>query len=128
MVILIRSLFTDNGVIIIRYDRADASESIEIINTSVSKKCINFHYLYFLDNGFRFESSVCNVCHDVLMMSIDIGSMVPLNVSGIGYCFIIVGISKSEAINLLKHIDFIIKSNTRSLNIFKKPNAMVNFG
>ena len=37
--------------------------------TSTSKECIICHNWYVLDKGFRFQSSVCNGCHNALMMS-----------------------------------------------------------
>ena len=40
--------------------------------TSTSKECIIFQYCYFLDKGFKFRPAACNVCHDVMMMSIDL--------------------------------------------------------
>ena len=39
------------------------------------------------------------------MMSLGINSIVTLNIQGIDYRCIIVGISKSEAMNLLKNVD-----------------------
>ena len=47
--------------------------------TSVSKMYIICHYWYFLDRGFKFQLSVCNDCHDVSMMSIDINNIAILN-------------------------------------------------
>ena len=49
-------------------NRVDVSEGIDIIKTSASMKCIICHYRYVLDKGFRFQPTVYNVCHDVLMM------------------------------------------------------------
>ena len=43
-------------------------------------------------------------------MSVDTGSNAPFNVSG--FCCIILGVSKSEAINLLKHIDLSERSGS----------------
>ena len=57
------------------YNRIDLSEVNDVNKTSSSKECIIYHYSYFLDNEFKFQSSVCNGCHDVLMMSIDIESI-----------------------------------------------------
>ena len=56
----------------------------------------------FATFGIFFQSYVCNACQDVLMMSIDINKVAVLNIYGVVYCFIIVGISESEAINLSK--------------------------
>ena len=48
------------------YDRIDVSEGIDLNKTSESKEYNIWHYWYFLDKGFKFQSDVCHVCHDVL--------------------------------------------------------------
>ena len=42
------------------------------IKTSESKECDICHYCYFLDKGFKFQLNVCNECHDLLMMSMNL--------------------------------------------------------
>ena len=54
------------------YDRFDVSEGIDVNKTSESKECDICHYWYFLDKGFNFQPHVCNGCHDVLMMSMNL--------------------------------------------------------
>lgn len=63
--------------------------------------------LAFFVKGFNFQSSVFNGCHDVLMLiSIDTNSVAILNIYSVAISDIIVGISKSEATNLLKKMLF----------------------
>ena len=50
-----------------------------------------------------FQKTVCNGCHDILLMSIDISSIVILNIQDVYYRFVIFGITKSEVINLLRN-------------------------
>ena len=47
-------------------------------------------------------SMICNDYHDLLMISIDINSIAILNIHDVDYCCIINGITKSQAMNLLK--------------------------
>ena len=68
--------------------------------------------LVFLNKGFKFQSYVCNRCHDLLMMSMNISHIYILNVKNADYCCIISGITKNEAIKLLKDIDLTEKSGT----------------
>ena len=65
------------------------------------------------------QKTVCNGCHDILLMSIDISSIVILNIQDVYYVyyrfviilniqdvyyrFVIFGITKSEVINLLRN-------------------------
>ena len=71
------------------YDRIDVSTGIDVNNTSASKLFIIFHYKYFLDKGFRFQATVFNGCHDVLMMSMNLNNIAILNIHGIDYHCII---------------------------------------
>ena len=48
------------------YERIDILEGIDVNKTSLSKECDICHYCYFKDIGFKFESYLCNGCHDLL--------------------------------------------------------------
>ena len=54
------------------YDRINVFEGIDINKTSAPKYCDICHYWYFLNKGFKFQPYVCNRCHDLLMMSMNI--------------------------------------------------------
>ena len=69
------------------YDRTEVFECININKTGASKKSIVCHYQYSLDKGLQFQSSVCNSCHDVLMMPIKANSIAILNIHSAEYCF-----------------------------------------
>ena len=57
------------------YDRIDVSEGINVNKTSASKECNIRHYWYSLDKGFNFKPIVCNGCHDLLMMSMNLSDI-----------------------------------------------------
>ena len=80
------------------YDRVDVSEGIGFNKTSASKECDICHYWYFLNYSFQFQPNVCNRCHDLLMMSINLSDTTMLNIEGPDYCCIISLMSKNEAI------------------------------
>ena len=50
------------------------------------------------------QPNLCNRCHDLLMMSITLNIAI-LNIKAAGYCCIIRGVIKGEAINLIQDID-----------------------
>ena len=75
------------------YTRVDLSEGIHVAKSNNSNWCTIFHYWYFKDS-FKFLNSVCNGCHDLLMLSLDI--------SDIDYRCDISNIIKSNAIHLLE--------------------------
>ena len=57
------------------YDRINVSEGIDVNKTSAPKDCDICHCLYFLNYSFRFQLNVCNRCHDLLMMSVNLSDM-----------------------------------------------------
>ena len=94
------------------FDRIDISEGTDINKTSASKECDICHYWYFLNYSFKFQPNVCNRCHDLLMMSMNLSDIAILNIKGSDYRCIISLISKNEAINLMQNADLTIKSRT----------------
>ena len=87
------------------FDRIHFSEGIDVNKTSASREGIIFHYCYFLDKGFKFQLDVCNGCHDVLMMFINLHDIAILSTCVVDYPCIINGIGKSEVVNLLQNVD-----------------------
>ena len=82
------------------FDRIDVSEKTDVNKTSKLKQCDICHYWYFLNYSFKFRRNVCNRCHDLLMISMNLRNIVVLNIKGFDYHCIISLISKNEAINL----------------------------
>ena len=74
--------------------------------------------LLFLDKGFKFQASVCNRCHDVLMIAINLDNITTVNIYSVDYCFAIVRITKSEAINSLRNADLSEKRGSLQNMIF----------
>ena len=87
------------------YDRIDVSEGIDVNKTIASKECDVCHYWYFLNYSFNFQPNVCNRCHDLLMMSINLINIAILNIKGSDYHCIISLISKNDVINLMQNAD-----------------------
>ena len=55
---------------------------------------------------------MCNRCHDLLMMSMNLSHIAILKFKNVNYCCIITGMSKSEAIKLIESIDLTEKNGT----------------
>ena len=65
------------------YDRIDVSKGTDINKTSKSKEWDICHYWYFLDKDFNFQLYVCNGCHDLLMMSLNLSDIAVLNIKNL---------------------------------------------
>ena len=55
----------------------------------------------FFNRGFEFQDSVCNGCHDLIFLIVNISDIAIITVKIDSRC-IIYNISKSEANNILK--------------------------
>ena len=62
------------------YDRIDVSEGIDVNKTSKSKECNICHFWHFLNKGFKFQPNVCNRCHDLLIMSMNLSNIAIITV------------------------------------------------
>ena len=85
------------------FDRIVVSEGIDVNKTSASKECDICRYWYFLDYSFKFQPNVCNRCHNLLMMSVNLSDINILNIKDSDYRCIISLISENEAINLMQN-------------------------
>ena len=94
------------------YDRIDVFKVIDVNKKSASKEFDICHYWCFLNFSFKFQPNVCNRCHDLLMMSINLSNIAVLNIKGSDYCCIISLISKNEAINLMQNAYLTEKNGT----------------
>ena len=92
------------------YDRIDVSEGIDINKANASKECDVCHSWYFLNFSFKFQPNVCNRCHGLVMMSVNLSDIAILNLKGSAYRCIICLISKNEAINVMQNADLTEKS------------------
>ena len=61
--------------------------------------------LVFLKKYFKIEANVCNRCRDLLTVSVNLSDIAVLNIKSADYCFIIIKISKNEALTVMKNAD-----------------------
>ena len=60
------------------------------------------HY-WFFNNWFKLQDSVCNGCHDLTILFLNITDIAIITVENIGYRCIIHNLNKSEVINSLQN-------------------------
>ena len=84
------------------YDKIDLSKGIDIAKSNNSKECMVCQYWYF-NHEFKLQYSVCNGCHDLLMLCLNLSNINIISVKGIDYRCIIHYISKFDSTNLLKN-------------------------
>ena len=77
---------------------------IDINKRSESKECDICHYQYYLNKAFKFQPNIWNRCHDLLLMSMNLGDIAIIKIKKVDYYCVITGISKSQAVKLLQKI------------------------
>ena len=82
----------------LRYQKIDVSEGIDINKTGASKECELCHYWFFKDIGFKFEDHVSNKCHDLLMIAYSLKFIAKLDAEEATFRCILMGISKNEGL------------------------------
>ena len=87
----------------LRYQKIDVSEGIDVNKTSASKKCELGHYWFFKDIGFKFERHVCNKCHDLSIMAYSLKNIAILRAKGVTFKCILIGITKNEGLKRLNN-------------------------
>ena len=87
-------------------------KELMLIRQANQKNAMFFTIGIFLDKAFKFQPNLYNGCHDLFVMSMNLSDIAILNMKVSNYCCIISGISKSEAINIMKNIDLIEESGT----------------
>ena len=81
----------------LKYEKINVSEGIDINKTSASRECVLCHYWYFKDVT-KFEPHV--QCHNLLMTAFELENIAVLNVKGVDYRCILWGVSKNDAVNI----------------------------
>ena len=87
----------------LRYQKIDVSEGIDVNKTSASKEYELCHYCFFKDVGFKFEEHVCNRCHDLSTMAYSLKNIAILSAKGATFRCLLMGISKNEALTKLNN-------------------------
>ena len=86
------------------YNRIDISEEIGPTKNNDSNECMAFHYL-FCNHGIKFQDYVCNGCHDLMMLRLNISDTAIITVKRVDYHCITHDINKFEAIHLLENYE-----------------------
>ena len=78
-------------------DRIDLSEGVDPAKSNNSKESIICHNSLF-NHEFKFQHSICNGCHDLTIVSVNISNIAIITLKGVAYRCVIHDISKFEAV------------------------------
>ena len=86
----------------LKYDRTDILEEIDVNKTNASKECDICHYWYFLDKKFKYESYLWNGCHGLMQKTMNFNDVAIVSIKGSDYRIHFWYMSKNDAINIMK--------------------------
>ena len=90
----------------LKYDRIDISERIDIIKTNASKGCKICHYWCFKDIGFKY---LCNACHGLMQKAISFKNVAIVYVKGSTYRIHFWYMSKNDVVTIMNNSNLIDK-------------------
>ena len=94
-------------------DRIDISEGIDINKSSdKSKECHIYHYWYFLDKNFSYQSYLCNGSHDLMQKAMNFNDVAIVSVKDNDYRIHFWYMSKNDAISIIHNSNLIDKKGT----------------
>ena len=93
----------------LEYDRIDISEGIDVNKTSLSKECDICHCCYFKNIGFKYESFLCNGCHNLMQKAMSFNNVAIVYVKGSAYRIHFWYMSKDDAISIMSNSNLVDK-------------------
>ena len=98
---VLKTLVAKRRIKMLEYDWIDISEVIDVNKTNLSKECELCHYWYFKNVGFKYESYICNGCHDLMQKAISFNNIVVVYVKRNVYRINFWYMSQDDAINIM---------------------------
>ena len=104
----------------LKYDRIDISERIDVNKANLSKECDICHYWYFKDIGFKYEPYLCNGCHDLMQKAMGFNNIAIVYVKGSAYRIHFWYMSKDDAINIISGSNLTDKRGVLQILLYVK--------
>ena len=93
----------------LKHNRIDISEGIDIKKTNASKECKLCHYWYFKNIAFKYEPHLCNGCHGLMQKVVIFNNIAIVYVKGSVYRIQFWYMSKDDAMNIMNSSSLIDK-------------------
>ena len=93
----------------IKYERINISERIDVDKTNKSKECMLCHYWYFLNKNFSYGPYLCDGCYNIMQKSVDFKNIAIVRIRKSAYRIYFQYMSKHEAKKLMAGSNIIDK-------------------
>ena len=94
----------------LKYDKVDITEGIDVDKTNKSRECMFCHYWYYLNKNFSYGPFTCDGCYNIVQKSIDFKNIAIIRVKNNAYRVYFKDISKHKAKKLMDKFGLIDKT------------------
>ena len=100
----------------LKKDRIDNSEGIDVNKTNESKECKFCHYWYFLNKIFSYGPYTSDGCYDIAQRSTDFKNIAIVHIKKDTYRIYFLCMNKHKAKKLIKKFDLIDRTGSINCN------------
>ena len=93
----------------LKYEKIDISDGINVNKSDKSKECMLCHYWYFLDKSFRYEPFLCDGCYNMMQKCNKVKNIAIIHIKKSVYRICFLFMSKREAKTLMTNFNLIDK-------------------
>ena len=88
----------------LKYDKIDITEGIDLDKANKSRECMFCHYWYYLNKNFSYGSFTFDGCYNIVQKSVDFKNIAIIHVKKSAYRVYFKDISKHKAKKLISLI------------------------
>ena len=94
----------------LKYDKIDITEGIDVDKTNKSRECMFCHYWYYLNKNISYSPFICDGCYNIVQTSTDFKKIAIAHIKKSAYRIYFKDISKHETKKLMNKFDPIGKT------------------
>ena len=94
----------------LKYDKIDITEGIDIDKTNKLKECMFSHYWYYLNKNFSYGPFTCDGCYKIVQRSTNFKNIAIVHVKKSAYRIYFKDISKHKAKKLINKFNLVCKT------------------
>ena len=95
----------------LKYDKIDITEGIDVDKTNKSREYMFCHYWYYLNKNFSYGPFTCDGCYNTVQRSTNFKNIAIVRVEKSAYRIYFKDISKPKAKKLMNKFDLIGKTS-----------------
>ena len=95
----------------IKYDKIDITEGIDLNETNKSKKCMFCHYWHYLNKNFNYGPFTCDGCYNIVQRQTDFKNIAIIHFKNNACRVYFEDISKHKAKKIMKEFNLVGKTS-----------------